>query len=81
MSTEHQDNPPDPFENLKRGELLADSIAQALAPKHVWKPGDKRRVFGFAGNRLLFRELSLPAPDNWEIIQRNGRVWIADRNN
>ena len=24
---------------------------------------------------------SLPAPDNWEIIQRNGRVWIAEHNN
>ena len=48
MSTEHQANPLDPFENLKRGELLADSVAQALAPKHVWKPGDTRRAFGFA---------------------------------
>ena len=24
---------------------------------------------------------SLPAPDNWEIMQRNGRVWIADHKN
>ena len=59
MSAEHQEHPLDPFEHLKRGELLADSIAQALAPKHVWKPGDTRRAFGFAGNRLLFRELNL----------------------
>ena len=59
MSTEHQEHPPDPFESLKRGELLADSVARALAPKHVWKPGDTRRAFGFAGNRLLFRELNL----------------------
>ena len=59
MSAEHQEHPLDPFEHLKRGELLADSVAQALAPKHVWKPGDTRRAFGFAGNRLLFRELNL----------------------
>ncbi len=24
---------------------------------------------------------SLPAPDGWEIIQRNGRVWIAEHSN
>jgi hypothetical protein len=24
---------------------------------------------------------SLPAPENWEIIQRNGRVWIAEHSN
>jgi hypothetical protein len=24
---------------------------------------------------------SLPAPENWDIIQRNGRVWIAEHNN
>ena len=24
---------------------------------------------------------SLPAPEGWEIIQRNGRVWVADRRN
>ena len=59
MSAENQDNPLDPFEALKRGELLADSVAQALAPKYVRRPGDKRRAFGFAGNRLLFRELNL----------------------
>jgi hypothetical protein len=59
MSTEHQENPPDPYEALKRGELLAISVAQALAPKYVKKPGDTRRAFGFAGNRLLFRELNL----------------------
>ena len=33
MSTESQANPPDPYEALKRGELLAISAAQALAPK------------------------------------------------
>jgi len=38
MSIEHQGNPPDPFEALKRGELLADSVAQALAPKYIRKP-------------------------------------------
>ena len=59
MQREWQDNPPDPFEALKRGELLADSLAQAVAPKHNWRPGETRRAFGFAGNRLLFRELNL----------------------
>ncbi len=33
-------------------------MAQALAPKYVRKPGDTRRAFGFAGNRLLLRELN-----------------------
>ncbi len=59
MQREWQDNPPDPFEAPKRGELLADSLAQAVAPKHNWRPGETRRAFGFAGNRLLFRELNL----------------------
>jgi len=59
MSEEHHDNPPDPFEALKRGELLASSVAQAIAPKYIRKPGEVRRAFGFAGNRLLFRELNL----------------------
>ncbi len=54
MSAEHQENPLDPFENLNQDELLADSVAQALTPKYVWKPGDTRRAFGFAGNRLRF---------------------------
>ena len=61
MQREWQDNPPDPFEALKRGELLADSLAQAVAPKHNWRPGETRRAFGFSGNRLLFRELNLLA--------------------
>ncbi len=59
MLAEHQENPPDPFEALKQGELIADSVAQALAPVYIRKPGDTRRAFGFAGNRLLFRELNL----------------------
>ena len=32
-------------------------MVQALAPKHVRKPIDTRWAFGFAGNRLLLREL------------------------
>ena len=52
MQQEWQDNPPDPYEALKQCELLADSLAQAIAPKHIWRPGDTR----FAGNRQLFRE-------------------------
>ena len=59
MLAEHQANPPDPFEALKQGELIAESVAQALAPAYIRKPGDTRRAFGFAGNRLLFRELNL----------------------
>ena len=53
MQQEWQDNPPDPYEALKQGELLADSLAQAIAPKHIWRPGDTRRAFRFqvAGNR------------------------------
>ncbi len=58
MSAEHQENAPDPFEALKQGELIADSVAQAQAPAYIRKPGDTRRAFGFAGNRLLFRELN-----------------------
>ncbi len=59
LSEEHHVNPPDPFEALQQGELIADSVAQALAPAYIRKPGDTRRAFGFAGNRLLFRELNL----------------------
>jgi len=59
LANEHQDNPPDAFEALKQGELMAESIAQALAPKHVRRPGEVRRAFAFAGNRLLFRELDV----------------------
>jgi hypothetical protein len=59
MHKEWQDNPPDPFEALKRGELLASTLAQAIAPKRIKSPGETRRAFGFAGNRLLFRELNL----------------------
>ncbi len=59
MSAENKDNPLDPYEALKRGELLALSVAQALAPKYVRKPGDTKRAFGFAGDRLLLREFNL----------------------
>ena len=59
MSEVRHDNPPDPFETLKQGELLASSVAQAIAPKYIRKPGEVRRAFGFAGNRLLFRALNL----------------------
>ncbi len=46
----------EPFEAVQQGELIADSVAQALAPAYIRKPGDTRRAFGIAGNRLLFRE-------------------------
>ena len=59
MQEEWQVNPPDPFEALKQGELLVDSLAQAIAPKRIRRPGETRRAFGFAGNRLLFRELNI----------------------
>jgi hypothetical protein len=58
LEEEQQGSPPDPFEALKQGELLADSLARALAPKYVPKTGDVRRAYSFAGNRLLFRELN-----------------------
>ncbi len=38
-SEEHHVNPPDPFEALQQGELIADSLAQALAPAYIRKPG------------------------------------------
>ncbi len=50
LSEEHQDNPPDPFEALQQGELIADSVAQAMASAYIRKQGDARRAFGFAGN-------------------------------
>ena len=58
MEEEQTASPPDPFEALKQGELLADSLARALARKYIPKPGDVRRAYSFAGNRLLFRELN-----------------------
>ena len=58
MEEEQKASPPDPFEALKQGELLADSLARALAPRYIPKPGDVRRAYSFAGNRLLFRELN-----------------------
>jgi hypothetical protein len=55
-----KDYPPDPFEALKRGELLADTLARTpgLTPKYIPKPGDVRRDCSFAGNRQLYRELN-----------------------
>jgi hypothetical protein len=58
MEEEQKASHPDPFENLKQGGLLADSLARALAPRYIPKPGDVRRAYSFAGNRLLFRELN-----------------------
>ena len=51
--------PPDPFQALKHGELVADSIAQSLAPRRIRRPGETRRAFGFEGHRCLHRELNL----------------------
>lgn len=58
LAEEQKDSPPDPFEALKQGELLADTLARALAPKYIPKKGDVRRAYSFAGNRQLFRELN-----------------------
>ena len=58
LAEEQKDSPPDPFEALKQGELLADTLARALAPKYIPKEGDVRRAYSFAGNRQLFRELN-----------------------
>ena len=51
--------PPDPFQALKHGEILADSIAYALAPKRERRKGEVRRSFGFGGHRAIFREVNL----------------------
>ena len=59
MKQEHTELSRDPFVVLKQGELMADSIARALAPKHIRKAGEVQRSFGFAGHRTLFRELNL----------------------
>ena len=61
METEHQNDPqpPDAFEALKQGELIMLSIAQAIAPKRIRRPGETRRSFGFDGHRALNREINL----------------------
>jgi hypothetical protein len=46
MSTESQKNPPDPYEALKRGELLAILVAQALAPYFVLNMFESRETLG-----------------------------------
>ena len=61
MEEEHQrrDRPPGPFAVLKEVELIVSSIAQALAPKRIQKPGETRRSFGFEGQQVFYRELNL----------------------
>jgi hypothetical protein len=63
MEAEHQNDPqpPDAFEALEQGELIMPSImiAQAIALKHIRRPGETRRSFGFEGHRALNRELNL----------------------
>jgi len=49
----------DPFKILKHAELEALYIAQALAPRHIRRPGEFRRAFGFPGHRRIFREINL----------------------
>ena len=49
----------DPFQALANGELVAEAIAQKLAPRRVPCDGEVRRSFCFPGHRLLFRELNL----------------------
>jgi hypothetical protein len=49
----------DPFQALANGELVAEAIAQKLAPKRIPHDGEVRRSFCLAGHRLLFRELNL----------------------
>ena len=56
---EGDEQPPDPFQALKNGELIAEAIAYKLAPKRVPRAGEVRRSFCFQGNRVLFRELNL----------------------
>ena len=49
----------DPFKTLKHAELEAIRIAQALAPRHIRRPGEFRRAFGFPGHRRIFSEINL----------------------
>jgi hypothetical protein len=57
--TLEQEQPPDPFQALKYAELVADQIAQSLAPRRVRRPGEFCRSFCFGGHRAIFREMHL----------------------
>jgi hypothetical protein len=54
-----QDQPLDPFQALKYAEMVADRIAQSLAPCRVRRPGELRRSYCFGGHRVIFREMNL----------------------
>ncbi len=49
----------DPFQALANGELVAEAIAQKLAPKRIPHDGEVCQSFCFPGHCLLFRELNL----------------------
>ena len=54
-----QDQPLDPFQALKYAEMVADRIAQSLAPRRVRRPGELCRSYCFGGHRVIFREMNL----------------------
>ena len=49
----------DPFLALKNAELLAESIAERLAPKRSSQLGETTRSFRFPGHRRLCREIDI----------------------
>ena len=68
----------DPFQALKHGEAVAETLARKLAPRRIPKAGEVRRSFCFPGHRLLLREL------NWlrearvfvgNVLQRSAEIW------
>ena len=61
--------PQDPFQALKHGEAVAETLARKLAPRRIPKAGEVRRSFCFPGHRLLLREL------NW---LREARVFVGN---
>ena len=57
-----EEQPPDPYQALANGELIAEAIAYDLAPKRIPRTGEIRS-FCFPGHRLLFRDLNLLRAD------------------
>ena len=51
--------PMDPFQALKYAEMMADRIAQSLAPRRIHRPGEVCKSFCFGGHRAIFREINL----------------------
>ena len=58
MESAGQDQPLDPFQELKYAEMVADRIAQSLAPCRMRRPGEPCRPYCFGGHRTIFREMN-----------------------